>query len=156
MNVVVGKAAPTQTPVFTDDIKFIVFRPYWNVPPGILRRTVIPGIMKNNSYLTRENFEVTDSGGRLVSPSDDLVAGLRSGKYFVRQKPGPTNALGLIKFMFPKHLFSLSAQHAVHRAILQVAGETSAQAVFGYRSQPSWPLSYCGINSMDNNRGPWS
>jgi murein L,D-transpeptidase YcbB/YkuD len=42
MNVVVGKAAPTQTPVFTDDIRFIVFRPYWNVPPGILRRTVIP------------------------------------------------------------------------------------------------------------------
>ena len=35
MNVVVGKAAPTQTPVFTDDIRFIVFRPYWNVPPGI-------------------------------------------------------------------------------------------------------------------------
>ena len=101
MNVVVGKAAPTQTPVFTDDIKFIVFRPYWNVPPGILRRTVIPGIMKNSGYLARENFEVTDSGGRLVSPSDDLVAGLRSGKYFVRQKPGPTNALGLIKFMFP-------------------------------------------------------
>ncbi len=101
MNVVVGKAAPTQTPVFTDDIKFIVFRPYWNVPPGILRRTVIPGIMKNNGYLAREKFEVTDSSGRLVSPGDDLVAGLRSGKYFVRQKPGPTNALGLIKFMFP-------------------------------------------------------
>ena len=101
MNVVVGKAAPTQTPVFTDDIKFIVFRPYWNVPPGILRRTVIPGIMKNNGYLAREKFEITDSSGRLVSPGDDLVAGLRSGKYFVRQKPGPTNALGLIKFMFP-------------------------------------------------------
>jgi L,D-transpeptidase YcbB len=101
MNVVVGKAAPTQTPVFTDDIKFIVFRPYWNVPPGILRRTVIPGIIKNSGYLAREKFEVTDSSGRLVSPSDDLVAGLRSGKYFVRQKPGPTNALGLIKFMFP-------------------------------------------------------
>src|ERR1700733_1146437 len=101
MNVVVGKAAPTQTPVFTDDIKFIVFRPYWNVPPGILRRTVIPGIMKNSGYLAREKFEVTDSSGRLVSPSDDLVEGLRSGKYFVRQKPGPTNALRLIKFMFP-------------------------------------------------------
>ncbi len=101
MNVVVGKAAPTQTPVFTDDIKFIVFRPYWNVPPGILRRTVIPGILKSSGYLAREKFEVTDSGGRVVSPGDDLVAGLRSGKYFVRQKPGPTNALGLIKFMFP-------------------------------------------------------
>jgi L,D-transpeptidase YcbB len=101
MNVVVGKAAPTQTPVFTDDIRFIVFRPYWNVPPGILRRTVIPGIMKNNGYIARERFEVTDSSGRLVSANGDLVEGLRSGKYFVRQKPGPTNALGLIKFMFP-------------------------------------------------------
>jgi L,D-transpeptidase YcbB len=101
MNVVVGKAAPTQTPVFTDEIKFIVFRPYWNVPPGILRRTVIPGILKSSGYLARERFEVTDSTGKLVSPNDDLVAGLRSGKYFVRQKPGPTNALGLIKFMFP-------------------------------------------------------
>jgi murein L,D-transpeptidase YcbB/YkuD len=102
MNVVVGKAAPTQTPVFTDDIRFIVFRPYWNVPPGILRRTVIPGIMKSSGYIARERFEVTDSSGRLVSPAnDDLVAGLRSGKFFVRQKPGPTNALGLIKFMFP-------------------------------------------------------
>ena len=101
MNVVVGKAAPTQTPVFTNDIKFIVFRPYWNVPPGILRRTVIPGVMKSSGYLARERFEVTDSSGRVVSANDDLVAGLRSGKYFVRQKPGPTNALGLIKFMFP-------------------------------------------------------
>ncbi len=101
MNVVVGKAAPTQTPVFTDDIRFIVFRPYWNVPPGILRRTIIPAIMKNSGYIARERFEVTDSSGRVVSPNDDLVAGLRSGKYAIRQKPGPTNALGLIKFMFP-------------------------------------------------------
>jgi murein L,D-transpeptidase YcbB/YkuD len=103
MNVVVGKAAPTQTPVFTNDIQFIVFRPYWNVPPGILRRTVIPGILKSSGYLARERFEVTDSSGKLVSPNDDLVAGLRSGKYFVRQKPGPANALGLIKFMFPNN-----------------------------------------------------
>ncbi len=101
MNVVVGKAAPTQTPVFTDDIRFIVFRPYWNVPPGILRRNVIPGITKSSSYIARERFEVTDSSGRSVSANDDLVAGLRSGKYSIRQKPGPDNALGLIKFMFP-------------------------------------------------------
>jgi murein L,D-transpeptidase YcbB/YkuD len=102
MNVVVGKAAPTQTPVFTDDIRFIIFRPYWNVPPGILRRSVIPGIMKKPGYIASERFEVTDSSGKLVSASnDDLVAGLRSGKYSIRQKPGPANALGLIKFMFP-------------------------------------------------------
>jgi L,D-transpeptidase YcbB len=101
MNVVVGKAAPTQTPVFTDSIRFIVFRPYWNVPPGILRRSVIPGITKSSGYIAKERFEVTDSSGRLVKPDDDIVAGLRSGKYSIRQKPGPANALGLIKFMFP-------------------------------------------------------
>jgi len=101
MNVVVGKAAPTQTPVFTDDIQFIVFRPYWNVPPGILRRSVIPNIRKNNGYIARERFEVTDSSGSVVSANDDVAAGLQSGKYSIRQKPGPTNALGLIKFMFP-------------------------------------------------------
>jgi L,D-transpeptidase YcbB len=101
MDVIVGKAAPTQTPVFTDDIEFIVFRPYWNVPPGILRRSVIPGITKNSGYIARERFEVTDSSGRMVSPNDDVADGLRSGKYSIRQKPGPSNALGLIKFMFP-------------------------------------------------------
>jgi L,D-transpeptidase YcbB len=102
MKVVVGKAAPTQTPVFTDDIQFIVFRPYWNVPPGILRRSVIPGILKKPGYIQRERFEVADSSGKPVSASnDDLAAGLRSGKYSIRQKPGPDNALGLIKFMFP-------------------------------------------------------
>ena len=101
MNVVVGKAAPTQTPVFTDDIQFIVFRPYWNVPPGILRRSVIPKIEKNSGYIASERFEVTDSSGKVVSANDDVAAGLRSGKYSIRQQPGPTNALGLIKFMFP-------------------------------------------------------
>jgi L,D-transpeptidase YcbB len=101
MNVVVGKAAPTQTPVFTDTIKFIVFRPYWNVPPGILRRTVIPGIEKSSSYIESQRFEVTDSSGRPVAASGDVAAGLRSGKYSIRQKPGPKNSLGLIKFMFP-------------------------------------------------------
>ena len=101
MNVVVGKAAPTQTPVFTDSIKFIVFRPYWNVPPGILRRTVIPGIEKSSGYIESQRFEVTDSSGRPVAASGDVAAGLRSGKYSIRQKPGPKNSLGLIKFMFP-------------------------------------------------------
>jgi murein L,D-transpeptidase YcbB/YkuD len=101
MNLVVGKAAPTQTPVFIDSIEFIVFRPYWNVPPGILRRSVIPGIEKSSGYIGSQRFEVTDSSGRPVAASGDLAAGLRSGKYSIRQKPGPKNSLGLIKFMFP-------------------------------------------------------
>jgi murein L,D-transpeptidase YcbB/YkuD len=97
MNVVVGKAAPTQTPVFTDNIRYIVFRPYWNVPPSIIRSSVIPGINRGGSaYLAKEQFEVT--GG---CSGADLVPGLRSSKCSVRQKPGPKNSLGLIKFIFP-------------------------------------------------------
>jgi L,D-transpeptidase YcbB len=99
MNVVVGKAAPTQTPVFTDSIKYIVFRPYWNVPPSIVRSSVIPGVNRGgNSYLANQRFEVTGGGGGVPG---DLVAGLRAGRYSVRQLPGPKNSLGLIKFIFP-------------------------------------------------------
>jgi L,D-transpeptidase YcbB len=98
MNVVVGKAAPTQTPVFTDNIRYIVFRPYWNVPPSIIRSSVIPGINRGgSSYLEKERFEITGAS----AGTSDLAAGLRSGKYSVRQKPGPKNSLGLIKFIFP-------------------------------------------------------
>jgi len=126
MNVVVGKAAPTQTPVFTDNIQYIVFRPYWNVPPSIVRSSVIPGINRSgSSYLERESFEVMGGDG---SPAD-IVAGLRSGKYSVRQKPGPKNSLGLIKFIFPNsnnvylhstpstQLFALSRRDFSHGCI---------------------------------------
>jgi murein L,D-transpeptidase YcbB/YkuD len=154
MNVVVGKAAPTQTPVFTDDIRFIVFRPYWNVPPGILRRTVIPGIMKNSGYLARERFEVTDSSGKLVSPNDDLVAGLRSGKYFVRQKPGPTNALGLIKFMFP-NTYSVYLHSTPSTELFSRSRRDFSSGCIRLEKPAELAAFCCGINSMDNNRGPW-
>lgn len=95
MKVVVGKAAPTQTPVFTDNIRLIVMRPYWNVPLSIVRSSVIPGIRKGGKgYLEKQRMEVSGGDG-------DLIAGLRSGRYTVRQKPGPRNSLGLIKFLFP-------------------------------------------------------
>jgi L,D-transpeptidase YcbB len=99
MNVVVGKAAPTQTPIFTDNIQYIVFRPYWNVPPSIVRSSVIPGINRSGSaYLSKERFEITGDGAGVPA---DVAAGLRSGKYGVRQLPGPKNSLGVIKFIFP-------------------------------------------------------
>ena len=153
MNVVVGKAAPTQTPVFTNDIQFIVFRPYWNVPPGILRRSVIPGIMKSSGYLARERFEVTDSSGRVVSPNEDLVAGLRSGKYFVRQKPGPTNALGLINSCFRIPIPSISTARP-RPSYSPGHDETSVQVVSGWRSRPQL-ASFLLRNQLDGQQ-PWT
>jgi L,D-transpeptidase YcbB len=104
MRVVVGIAMRTETPVFSRDMTFVVLRPYWNVPPGILRRSVIPALKKNPNELTSKNYEITTLDGTVVTSStvsEDVLARLQAGKLAVRQKPGPNNALGLVKLMFP-------------------------------------------------------
>jgi len=102
--VVVGRAMRTQTPVLEEDMKYVIFWPYWNVPPSILRGEIIPKIAKDPAYVQKNNFEVTTYSGEVVTDgvvSQDVLAQLRAGKLTVRQKPGPKNALGLIKFIFP-------------------------------------------------------
>lgn len=79
-NVVVGKVM-NQTVIFSAPMKYIVFSPYWNIPKSILEKEILPGIQKNANYLVEHNMEW-------------------HGDY-VRQKPGPKNSLGLIKFLFP-------------------------------------------------------
>ena len=105
MNVVVGKAyGGHNTPVFTDTMKYVVFRPYWEVPPSITHGEMIPHITRDPAYLESKGFEVVDSRQNVVSAgttTPEVVAQLRAGKLFVRQKPGPKNALGLAKFVFP-------------------------------------------------------
>jgi len=104
MPVVVGKAMRTQTPVMERDMKYVVFWPYWNVPPSILRNEIVPKIAKDPGYLAKNEYEVTTYGGQVVTDgvvTDEVLAQLRAGKLAVRQKPGPKNALGLIKFIFP-------------------------------------------------------
>lgn len=78
--VVVGKTLH-KTAVFSADMKYIVFSPYWNVPKSILRKEILPALAKNPNYLAKHNMEW--KGNEL------------------RQRPGPDNALGLVKFMFP-------------------------------------------------------
>ena len=104
MRVVVGKAMRTQTPVFSRDMTYVVLRPYWNVPPSILRGEIIPAIQRNRNYIADKRYEVTTHDGKIVTSgelSDDVLAQLKAGKLAVRQKPGPTNALGLVKLIFP-------------------------------------------------------
>lgn len=83
MNVVVGTAT-NSTVIFTGNLKYVVFSPYWNVPPGILKKEVLPAMAKDPSYLKRNNMEQYGNGQ-------------------VRQKPGPQNSLGLVKFLFPNN-----------------------------------------------------
>lgn len=104
MNVIVGKALRHETPVFEKDMRFVVFRPYWNVPPGIQRSEIVPAIQRDRSYVSKHNYEVVTQGGQVVTSaviSDEVLQELRAGKLAIRQKPGHTNALGLVKLMFP-------------------------------------------------------
>ena len=121
-SVVVGKAMRTQTPVLEEDMKYVVFWPYWNVPRGILRGEMIPKIAKDPEYVQRNGYEIVTFDGQVVtdgSVGDDVLARLRAGKLTVRQKPSPKNALGLIKFIFPNdnnvYLHSTPAQSLFSR-----------------------------------------
>jgi len=104
MRVVVGKSLRTQTPVFSRDMTYVVLRPYWNVPPSILRGEIVRAIERDRDYIPKKRYEVTTNNGEVVASgtiSDDVLAQLKAGRLAVRQKPGPTNALGLVKLMFP-------------------------------------------------------
>jgi murein L,D-transpeptidase YcbB/YkuD len=104
MAVVVGKAYQHRTPVFADYMRYVIFRPYWEVPASIAEAELIPKMARNPNYAAAHNFIVVDHAGETVSAgvvSDAVLAGLRSGEYRIRQKPGPKNSLGLVKFIFP-------------------------------------------------------
>lgn len=113
MNVIVGTTA-NNTVIFTGNLKYVVFSPYWNVPASIVRKEMLPAISRNRNYLARNNMEITGYSGGLPE---------------IRQKPGPTNALGLVKFLFPnnfniylhdtpnRELFSLTTRSFSHGCI---------------------------------------
>ena len=104
MHVIAGKAVGHQTPVFAQNMRYIIFRPYWNVPPSIARGEIVPHLLKDPGYLGKKGFEITDSSGNVVaagSASPEQIAELHAGRLMVRQKPAADNALGLIKFIFP-------------------------------------------------------
>jgi murein L,D-transpeptidase YcbB/YkuD len=153
MRVVVGKAMRTQTPVFTREMTYVVLRPYWNVPPSILRSEIVPAILRDRGYIVRNNYEVTTHAGKVVTAgeiSDEVLSQLRAGTLTVRQKPGPNNALGLVKLIFPNEydvylhsapsqdLFSRSRRDFSHGCIrVERPAELAAWAL---RNDPGWTL----------------
>jgi murein L,D-transpeptidase YcbB/YkuD len=96
MNIVVGKAV-TQTVIFSDEVKYVVFSPYWNVPRSIVRSEIYPAMNRNSNYLAQKNMDQT---------------GFSNGLPTVRQKPGNSNALGRVKFIFPNttYIFTIPLQ----------------------------------------------
>lgn len=127
MNVVVGQAVH-KTVIFYGEMKYVVFSPYWNIPPGILKNEVLPGIRRNPNYLASHRME-------------------KVGNTY-RQKPGPQNSLGLVKFLFPnsyniylhdtpsKSLFDRDNRAFSHGCIR--LAEPKKLAAYLLREQPEW------------------
>jgi L,D-transpeptidase YcbB len=125
--VVVGKPM-TKTVIFSGNMQYVVFSPYWNVPPSIINKEIRPGMKRNPNYLANHNMEW--NGGR------------------VRQKPGPRNSLGLVKFLFPnsnniylhdtpsKSLFAEDARAFSHGCIR--VSEPRELAIRVLRQDSSW------------------
>jgi murein L,D-transpeptidase YcbB/YkuD len=132
IDVVVGKEGHN-TMMFNGDLNQVVFSPYWNVPPSIVKNEILPAIQRNPGYLARQNMEITGDDGGLPS---------------IRQRPGPGNALGKVKFLFPnsfniyfhdtpaKSLFEKDKRAYSHGCIRLREPEKLANYVL--RNQPEW------------------
>ena len=104
MGVVVGRALNTQTPVLSEEMRYLIFRPYWNLPRSIVRNEVLPALARDPGYLQRNDMEIVRGGGddaQAVAASNENLAALRESGLRLRQRPGPKNSLGLVKFIFP-------------------------------------------------------
>ncbi len=158
MPVIVGRIFPRmRTPVFESELRYLVFRPYWDVPASIVHNEMLAAIRKSPDYLARNNLELVRGGGddgRVVEPDAANIEALAAGQLRLGQRPGDDNALGLVKFVMPndyrvylhatpeQHLFGATrrayshgcirlgepAQLALH--VLQVSGgDWTAEAV---------------------------
>jgi len=148
MDVVVGKAFDHKTPVFSSALRYLVFSPYWDVPPSIARKETIPLARRDPTYLARNEFEIVNNSDVLLGTSDAAVDAVAAGRARIRQRPGPKNALGVVKFIFPnafnvylhdtpaQAVFLRSRRDASHGCI-RIA-EPLRLASFLLRDQTAW------------------
>jgi murein L,D-transpeptidase YcbB/YkuD len=149
MKIVVGKAGHN-TVIFTDSLEFIVFNPYWNVPQSIVRNEILPAMRRDRNYLRKNNMEQT---------------GIRNGIPVIRQRPGSTNALGRVKFIFPnnyniyfhdtpaKNLFNLQDRAFSHGCIR--LSEPERLADYLLRNNPDWTDSKIHDIMLHGGKNTW-
>lgn len=96
-----------QTPIFQDEIEYIVLNPTWTIPPTILSQDILPKIKKDPFYLKKKNMIVIDAKGKEINSSTIEWSSVTAEHfpYMIRQEPGPKNALGQVKIMFPNKHF---------------------------------------------------
>jgi murein L,D-transpeptidase YcbB/YkuD len=143
MRAIVGKPS-NQTSFFYDEIEKVVYNPYWGVPQSIIVNEMLPKLYRDPSYLDRNGYVVTNASGRQVA-SSNVNWYQYAGKvpYSVRQKPGPRNALGELKILFPnkhaiymhdtpsRNLFSRDTRALSHGCVRLQQPREMAAAVLG-------------------------
>ena len=149
MNVIVGKANHQRTPLFNQDMVRVEFSPYWNVPPSITRKEMLPRLQRDPGYVQRNNYEIINSSGARVEVNAATLAALANGSMRLRQRPGRGNALGDVKFIFPNKdniylhhtsapgLFSRGYRALSHGCVRIESPDTLAQFVL--QCDPQWP-----------------
>ncbi|HSS70206.1 MAG TPA: L,D-transpeptidase family protein [Casimicrobiaceae bacterium] len=154
MPVIVGRAMKArETPVFIGEMHRVEFSPYWNVTPAIQRGEIVPKLERDGAagYWNAEGLEAVsvDGKGEPITVLDaKTIEGLKSGALRVRQRPGPKNALGGVKFVLPntmniylhstpaQELFSQTRRDFSHGCIR--VEDPPALAAFVLRDQPAW------------------
>jgi len=150
MRVIVGKALDTRTPVLFEQMRYVEFRPYWNVPLRIALKEIVPLLQRDSSYLSRNDMELVGPRDSIIGNAltSDILERLSQGELRVRQRPGAQNSLGLTKFVFPNSaavylhgtprtdLFAHIRRDFSHGCIR--LDDPTALALWVLRDQPRW------------------
>lgn len=148
--VIVGQAVKRETPSMMKQLRFLDFWPYWDVPRSIIVNEMIPAMQRDSLYLRRQDMEMVGPTGTVAG--DTITTGaldsLRSGALRIRQRPGPGNALGRVKFVIPndsniylhdtpdKALFARPRRDFSHGCIR--VEQARALAIWASRNRPDW------------------
>ena len=171
MRVVDGAAKGNHdTPMFVRLMRYVVFRPYWNLPPSIVKKEIVPHVSRSGiGYLASHDYEAYKNDGTVVSTV--TLSDLVHSRYGVRQRPGPKNSLGLVKFLFPNEydvymhstpelpLFELTRRDKSHGCVrLQHADQMALWVLSNDQADPENQTTWdqdkidTAMNGDDNNK----
>lgn len=152
MKVIVGKAEKNQTPMLLEEMKYLEFMPYWNIPSSIMKKEILPKMNNNLGYLQSQNIELVQLYSKQDSGWYSVFDDIKNGRVRARQRPGKKNPLGKVKFIFPNkedvylhdtsspNLFNRSQRDLSHGCVRVAEAEKLAEFVLSNQPETQWDL----------------